>query len=205
MREWEKLDRINSFSNVPRISKPRMPLSVHIHCSVLMCTNFPGELEISLPSRALTNRLLELCAGKMGLFSAERRVNLHLNEYFFLEGIFHCRSNKFFSWVNCSNHLTCGLCVPSLCSLITKVQTGKLWPVQRVQLKGQEWRQALHALWAGCLAQVAGLEMTGMTGKAAQHLPESENATAAGEFCIPPQIPQQLEPRRGGGEGGREL
>lgn len=44
-----------------------------------------------------------------------------------------------------------------------------------------------------------------MTGKAAQHLPETENATAAGEFCIPPQIPQQLDPRRGGGEGGHEL
>lgn len=48
-----------------------MLLSVPIHCSVLMHTNFPRELELPLRSGALTNRLLELCAGKMGLFSAE--------------------------------------------------------------------------------------------------------------------------------------
>lgn len=38
-------------------------------------------------------------------------------------------------------------------------------------------------------------------GKAAWCLPEAENATAAGGFCISPQIPQQLEPRRSHGEG----
>lgn len=86
--ELEKLDCINPFANVPRMSKPRMLLSVPIHRSVLMCANFPGELEISLSSGALTNRLLELCAGKTGLFSAERMVNLHLRECFSLAGIF---------------------------------------------------------------------------------------------------------------------
>lgn len=136
MCELEKLNCINSFSNVPRISKARMLLSVPVRCSVLTCANFPGELETSLSSGALTNRLLELCAGKMGLFSAERMVNLHLNEYFFLEGIFHCRSNKFFSWVSCSqpSHLWDA----HSRSLITKVLAGKPWPGQRVLLKGKE-------------------------------------------------------------------
>lgn len=138
MCELEKLNCINSFLNVPRISKPRMLLSVPIHCSVLMRTNFPGDLEITLSSGVLTNRLLELCAGKIGLFSVERMVNLHLNEYFFLEGIFHCRRSKFFSWVNCSNRLTCGMCIPSPHSLITKVLAGKPWPGPRVLLKGKE-------------------------------------------------------------------
>lgn len=35
----------------------------------------------------------------MGLFSAESMVNLHLNEGFFLEGIFHYGRNKLFPWV----------------------------------------------------------------------------------------------------------
>lgn len=52
-------------------------------------------------SSALTNRLLALCVGKMSLFAVERMVNLHLNEHFFLEGIFHCETKKFFSLVDC--------------------------------------------------------------------------------------------------------
>jgi len=66
MCELEKLEGINSFSNIPMISKPRMLLSVPIHGSVLMCANFPGELEISLSSAALRNELLELCAKENG-------------------------------------------------------------------------------------------------------------------------------------------
>lgn len=82
--ELEKLNCINSFSSVPRISKARMLLSLPIRRSMLMHANFPGELEILLSSSALTNRLLELRARKMSLFSVERMVNLHLNEHFFL-------------------------------------------------------------------------------------------------------------------------
>lgn len=37
----------------------------------------------------------------MSLFAVERMVNLHLNEHFFLEGIFHCGTKKFFSLVDC--------------------------------------------------------------------------------------------------------
>lgn len=66
MCESEKLNCVNSVSNVPRISKARMLLSGSIPCSVLMCANFPGELEIPLSSTAITNRLLEPCAGENG-------------------------------------------------------------------------------------------------------------------------------------------
>lgn len=138
MCELGKLDCINSFSNIPRISKPRLLLPVSIHCSVLICVNFPGEMEISLLSGALTNRLLELCAGKMGLFSAEKVVNLYLSEYFFLEGLFHYRSNKFFSWVNCSSHLTWGTCMsPALAASSHRCWQGKPG-LAKVLLKGKE-------------------------------------------------------------------
>lgn len=84
MCELEKSNCINSFSSVPRISKARMLLSVPRRRSMLMHANFPGELEILLSSSALTNRLLELPAGKTSLFSVERMVYLHPNEHFFL-------------------------------------------------------------------------------------------------------------------------
>lgn len=71
-----------------------------------MGTNFPGELEVLL--FIPTNKLPVLCAGKMSSFSAQRMVNLHLNDYSFLEGIFHAGTNKFFSRVS---GLTCRTCV----------------------------------------------------------------------------------------------
>lgn len=66
MHESQKLNCANSALSVPRISKARTLLWASIPCSLLMCTNFPGELEISLSSRAITNRLLEPCAGENG-------------------------------------------------------------------------------------------------------------------------------------------
>lgn len=135
--------------------------------SPLMGTNFPGELEILLLSGALTNKLPVLCAGKMSSFSAERMVNLHLNEYFFLEGIFRSGTNKFFSRVN---GLTCGMCVlaaPShpqrnpACSPCL-FSCFPAWTGQGRAPKSIRRRQTTQLL----PAQLAGLETAGVMGKA---------------------------------------
>lgn len=134
-----------------------------------MGTNFPGELEVLLFSGAPTNKLPVLCAGKMSSFSAQRMVNLHLNEYSFLEGIFHAGTNKFFSRVS---GLTCRTCVLAASSHPQRDGRGALPALPASYLpagtgqgrapKSTRRRQTTQLL----PAQSAGLEAAGVTGRA---------------------------------------